>query len=262
MTRLSVKSLEYDIRVRPEAQFQSKSPKRWDTPAGTVEMANNSATVRLHDQFATLEEAHSAVGPYLRVWGIWAGLWAERGEVSFERPRAVFTNGQIATTSCSDTRLRFSVAVAVLNYPDPPIGFMVTPDVETLWHRYSRHLDGREPLQSMAYFCLTMLCGLAGSRQTIPQVYNIEKEVIDVLGDLVSELGDDLTGRKVKRDRWNSQHYKRVDPQRRPLTTQEIRWIEATVRRLICRVGERAYEQANKMTAGLPMVSMMDLPSL
>lgn len=42
--------------------------------------------------------------------------------------------------------------VTLHKYPDPPKLFILTPDVETLWHRYEGYLQGKEPLSSMAYF--------------------------------------------------------------------------------------------------------------
>jgi hypothetical protein len=127
-------------------------------------------------------------------------------------------------------------------YPPPPdADFIVSPDVETMWHRYAGYLEGREPLLAMAYFCYTLLtpgkngCNLAARR------LNTEESILHKLSELSSTRGDALIGRKANLP---------------PLTSEEHGWVDIVVRTLII--------QLAKSTGGHPAdcLKMNDLPKL
>lgn len=120
---------------------------------------------------------------------------------------------------------RASFHVTRARYPEPPGPFRLTPDAESLWLRYRGYLDGREPLLSMAYFCLTVLEIMAGDRQAAARTYRIKKDVLDKMGELASHRGDRATARKVTRTM-------------QPLTSPEAAWLEAAVKALIWRLGD------------------------
>ena len=124
---------------------------------------------------------------------------------------------------------------------------MVSLDVETMWHRYEGYLAGREPLAAMAYFCLTVLQGSAGGRDEAAEQFGISGRVLDTLGRLTTEIGDDETARKrTHGSEW------------RPHTRAERAWIEAAVKALIRRAGEWASDPE----APGPQLTMNDLPKL
>jgi hypothetical protein len=133
-------------------------------------------------------------------------------------------------------------------YPDPPTVFTVTPDVETLWQRYNNYLDGKEPLPSMAYFCLTLIENKAGGknkRKLAEKLFRIKKPILDRLGDLTASKGNAETARKVP-DKGNIT----------ALNEKEKKWIKAVVKIFIQRMGELANIQTAKF------ITMTDLPKM
>jgi hypothetical protein len=118
-----------------------------------------------------------------------------------------------------------------------------------MWNRYVRYAKGKEPLQGMAYFCLTVVESVAPDnsahrRKDAGKHYNIEKTVLDTLGNLTAK-GDPNTARKVEK----GQPY-------RPLSDIRRVWIDSAIKAIIRRVIDQS--------AGIsgPQLSMKDLPPL
>ena len=116
--------------------------------------------------------------------------------------------------------------------------------LKSLWHRYRGYLEGREPLLTMAYFCLTVLEITAGGRQQAAAMYNISKSVLNTLAILASERGDYRTARKI------------VSSTMQPLSEAETAWIQETIKQIILRVGDK------RSVLGLPKITMAELPRL
>lgn len=68
-------------------------------------------------------------------------------------------------------------------------GLCRTPDVESMYRRYLGHLEGREPLPAMAYFCLTVLEWRGGSRPKAAERFGISEQVLCKVGNLSSRKG-------------------------------------------------------------------------
>src|SRR4029077_1846562 len=62
--------------------------------------------------------------------------------------------------------------------------FRITPDVSTLSNRYWGYREGKEPLQAMAYFCLTVLLAGAKGRGKAAAMFRIDAAVLRKLGEL------------------------------------------------------------------------------
>ena len=107
-------------------------------------------------------------------------------------------------------------------YPPPPVAFHVTPEVEVLWDRFNRYIEQKEPLLSMAYFCLTLL--ERGDRKAAAQAYNIDYSLLRKLGELTSTRGDNATARKAT-----------VTKQ---LSGDEKSWIEQAIKSIIRHIAE------------------------
>lgn len=138
------------------------------------------------------------------------------------------------------------------SYPALPENFVASPDVETMWQRYEQYVQGREPLPSMAYFCLTVLetsarnvHGKGGNREKALRTYAVQDKVLGKLGELTARLGDAGTARKA-------------GGAGRPLTSVERDWIERCLRALIRRVGEKAADPQGNFDR----ITMADLPQL
>jgi hypothetical protein len=111
--------------------------------------------------------------------------------------------------------------------------------------------EGKEPLLSMAYACLSLLEGTtgvkAGARDALCKLYSIDRAARDTLGDLVSERGSPQEARKLD-----------VGATKTPLTATEKQWVETAIRALIRRKGEYDFDPG----ASFPLITLADLPCL
>lgn len=250
-----VVSLRYRLLAAEGVVFDGAPPIEWETEAFRMRLEDGIATFDMTEHHASENSARKRVDEYLRTWVIDAGLRVGHREMSLEFDKAelidrdplpgtgVALRGVVTATATAKAR----IVVRRGEYPRPPEGFVASPDVETMWARYEGYLEGREPLGSMAYACLTLLEGNAGGRQNAAAQHGISKDVLDRLAYLATGVGDERTGRKLKGRK-----------ERRPHTGPEIAWVEATVKALIRRVGELASDaEAPRST-----LTMNDLPKL
>ena len=61
-------------------------------------------------------------------------------------------------------------------FPNPPKDFRATSEVELAYGRWYGYRKGREPLQSMAYFVLTLLEVTAGRRNQASRTFHIDQK--------------------------------------------------------------------------------------
>jgi hypothetical protein len=257
MNNPHVEILVYQLDYASNVSYKNAEPidVDYDEFSGRLENEQLICHMKLHHP--TIENARAAVEGHLRSWELHAALDFGRSEFQFvykdakvidRRPPAP---GEDINLQVSDAiHATLSVSSPILHvtrgqYPQPPSLFRISPDVETLWKRYEMYLDRREPLCSMAYFCLTVIQTKAGSRANAARVFSINENVLNKLGELTSLRGDLLTARKVSPGSTPS-----------PLSDKENKWIEATVKRLIRRVGEYSSDRV------LSIINFSDLPSL
>lgn len=116
-------------------------------------------------------------------------------------------------------------------------------DVETAYWRWQQYRAGREPLQSTAYFVLTLLESMTGAargqRPAAARQFAIAYDVLRTVGKWTATKGDARTARKAPFV---------------ALTGHEEVWLKCAVRLLIRRMGEYA--------AGVQLIpiTMKDLP--
>jgi hypothetical protein len=244
-------------QVKPEEGISYKNPVPFSVtePAFDGELAGERFTVRMRQHFPTEKEARVQVDSYLRAWEVSAALRRGRAEVRFvfdhgdviERAPAplgvvrMFAQGGTAAVTMSGS---LSAHITSHTYPHPPIAFKVSPLVETLWRRYERYISGREPLFAMAYFCLTAIEKAEGDRRAAATKFSIDSKVLSKMGDLSSNLGDELEARKMTRDA------------PRQATGSEKAWIETTIRKIIEHVG------ASEAGAAIKTLTLADLPTI
>ena len=136
------------------------------------------------------------------------------------------------------------------SYPPPPSGVPLKaddPDVKTMYDRLSGYSEGREPLPSMAYFCLTVLelpfPGSRSARRTAADAhYDIDVAVLNEIGDLSSTRGGKGLARKAEG---------KVE-----LSPKESRFLEEAVKQMI----RRAAELAQEPDGVFPPITLADLP--
>ena len=206
--------------------------------------------------FGSIEEARLQVDPILESWEIDIALRFGNPELSFtyktsevvdRDPPPPGTRQIVMVATAGELSLVGSATVHVsrARYPDPPTNFRANPDVHTLWKRYQGYRHGREPLPSMAYFCLTFLEVSAGGRDNAAKEFKISSSVLNGIGKLASERGDEGTARKYVAIKSGA-----------PLTSSEVQWLEEAVKSIIRRVGEFGAIDT------LQQLDLADLPSL
>ncbi len=222
-----------------------------------LQLCRGLLTIDMKKDCATEGAARKLVEPFLRAWEIYTALSEGRNAIRFKFERSKIIDR--APDPPGQARLRSSVIVSAAgrltgqlqlkrsHYPQPPNDFVLCPDAETMWRRYLGHKEGREPLNSMAYLCLTILEKNAGDRKRAAVQYGFDHAVLSKLGYLCSEVGDDQTARKRSSQSHN-----------RPHTAEEQTWIDAVIRSMVRRVGEYAHDPTRTFNS----LTMSDFPPL
>src|SRR5215217_3862166 len=229
-----VDSLRYRID-RPEGvTFGNDTwPIEQEFDAFRLSVTHETATAHMKDHHATEDGAREVVEGYLRPWEIYEAVRPmgtgvkftfEEAEVVDRDPPPIYATARSILAIGSEA---WAEVVRELHLPDLPEVFAMSSDVEVMWNRYEGYLQEREPLLSMAYFCLTRFRSGAGNNKEAASRYRVSKNVLDELGKLASRSGDDTTARK-----WDSRHA------HQPLTDTEREWVEDAVELLIYRAGQ------------------------
>ena len=255
MTDLHVQALQYRLVPRKGITYQEGLPAvDRDCGAFNVRLEDEVLRVTMRDHYESIRDAEAAVQPYLDAWHVDAALRADRAEFDFEYVDAEVVDRDAGSgdvtilgraAAALAVRISGKVAVERGSYPEPPVGFALDPDTETLWNRWRGYVEGREPLQAMAYFCLTVL-EVHGRRAGAQKRFAVSGPVLRKFATLSTETGDpQTTARKAT-----------TNP--RPITSLERAWLEAAVKALVRRAGEFAAAPG----AALPTITMGDLPKL
>jgi hypothetical protein len=264
-----VERLIYRLKVNPSHQliFENPPPLFQEYDAFTIRLENENLTVEMKEHFPTVESAKKKVEEFLRDWLNYARFdfeWDllyfkyESAEVIDRNPpptlpgQCTFDGNVVAPMpTCKATFTTGPIKVS--QYPAPPTRFRASPDLETMWFRYQQHLHDKETYQSLGYFCLSLMqwsTGVGkGARDAASRIYNIDRGVLDKLGELTSERGTQRDARKL--DSGSTLV---------PLTDVESRWIRETVKMLIRRKGEYDFEPATGTS--LKRITMTHLPKL
>ena len=250
-----VVALIYHIEHDNSVSYEKTRPLVRDEPEFRVKVKNKKVRFKLKKYYATEAEARGPIDEYIRVWELDAGL--RRGpdffKLKFDRAKIVDQNPPPDSVDSASIKWEFTIPPATVtigpsNYPSPPSGLSIDPDVQTMYDRYMNHLRGYEPLQGMAYFCLTTLEYIAKTRKAAAQHFNISKRVLDKIGELSTKTG----GRSEARKR---------DGVDRDPTEQERRFLEEAVKKMIYRAAEKIeVEKTNNPTKNLCQITLSDLP--
>ena len=255
-----VERLHYRIETGETVAFENPPDVSWETPNCTITLSGGEAVVAMKTHLATEQAARAVVDPLMRGYELHAAiLGGGLPEVTLKFVRADIVDRnpppaghyvlQAGTGGVLITGGTVTMLVTRRSYPQPPTRFSASPDVEILWRRYQAHRRGAESLTAMAYFSLTVVeasVGPGGARRRAAAQYNVQFDVLDRLGYLTSEVGDEETARK-----WGRQAA-------RPHTGSEKAWMNAVVLKLIRRLGEYAADPSAPMES----ITMKDLPGL
>jgi len=247
--------LYYRLDHGDTVDFTNAGPLEHETDEFNVRIESLKAVFELKTHFADVPSARAAVEAFTRAWEIRADLRSGR-EIKFKYDHAdiidrdpkpcdvtVFTEGFSRTRGFGKPMLKIEDS----KYPDAPVDFVASQDVETMYSRYVRFRNGAEPLASMAYFCLTVIedsAGTKGKRQRAASMYGIDEPILKKLGDLVSTAG----GAEARKAEGKAVQY----------SAEQCNWIAAAVRLLIWRAGEAARDPK----VSQQRLTMKDLPTL
>ena len=252
-----VVALVYRIAHSESIGYTKATPFCRDEQGFRLSIADAKARFEMHDHFPTIEAADEALTEFRRAWEFDAQL--KRGPNTFrlvldrETSEIVDRNptpGHLSVHRVEMVAITESVRhlLEPSTYPEPPSDIVVTPDVETMYGRYMGYLRGREPLASMASFCLTVLEASTGERKcrrtAAAKVYNIDVQVLGKMGHLSANRG----GAEARK----------ADGVATDFSSQERHFLEQAVRAVIRRMAEYAHSSGNQ----LPMISVSDLQSL
>lgn len=239
-------------QVLEAERFVNDDVVQFTVPEATFTLKSGILIARLSTPVAKTSEAREIVDPIVRAWEFEAEIYMGFRQIQFEFVSDQ-TDSVTSISSPSDLDLMaddeeepwdgHGELVLLSRYPSGPT-IRVTPEMENIWERFARaYLGIREPLQSAAYYGLTIIEKLHESRREASKTLSVEYDVLRKVGELSTVRGDQNTARKA-------------NGASKPITRSEKRWLHYTFRILIMQLGYIA--------AGLApsQVTMSDLPKL
>ena len=257
-----VVALFYNVKHSAAVDYSDAKPLEHEEDNFSVRIENKEVCFTMKAHYATAKEARKAVKEYIDNWEFAAGLRRESDmfKLVYWKPEIEYRNVESGnhvgapdpvfwkfTTLLKDT-------IIIAPYPSPPqSGLKITPDVRSMSDRFAGYRLDREPLASMAYFCLTILEVLADpkngarknqkrepgtARKAAAEDYKIAVEVLSKIGELSSVKGARKAGGEVD------------------FTIPEKRFLEKAVEAMIHRLAEVADGPVSR----LPKIELTDLP--
>jgi hypothetical protein len=251
-----VEKVHFEIGCCDRVSYQDPEPLQVSNHLGTFSLHNGNLEVTPLDHYANADGALQAIEPYLRAWEIEADLRATIGVIRFKFLKADIIDRRPHSRATQEANLLAGTGTYALQgqmvsmqhnlrrYPLPPT---MAPSfaAEAAHSRWVGHFEGKEPLQSMAYFVLTALEKPAGGRSRAARTFGIDMDVLDTYGELTSTRGDGKNLRKFQKN-----------GVLRDLTAEEKTWLYEAVKAIIRRLGEHA------SGAPLKQITMADLPAV
>ena len=167
-----VVALIYQIEHGQAVDYREAKPIDHEEPDFCVKIAKEKVRFEFKKHHATAKAAQKAIEEYICAWEIDAGLRQggpnyftlkfAHAQIEDRNPTIEDRNPTPGVKDISVTVRAGTPTVTVRvtvdkEYPPPPSGLTITPDVRTLYDRYMGCRQGKEPLPSMAYFCLTVI---------------------------------------------------------------------------------------------------------
>ncbi len=257
MKNLLVKKLFYTV-IADKESYEKAVKLEKDYPNFKFLLDHFELEIILHKDYLSEDVARAEVEPILKNWETYIDLVHERNELRFKYSHAEIIETELGTEdekriiSVTDTAVvSCSVEVKIIthrsNYPEPPNNFILSYDVSSLIHRFNNSMDDKEPLTSMAYFCLTLIENKAGGKNQAVNKFNIDEKVLRKIGELTSTRGDYTEARKI-------------DPNSKLAGFQpkEKNWLIQTLKKLIIRIGEYDFNP----NGNFQKIEMNQLPPL
>jgi len=249
-----VTALYYQASSAGIVEYRNPAPMSFENRFGHFDLTKDSLIFRPQEHFASEQETITAIEPFLKSWEIESDLTSNIGTIRFVFQKSEVIDrdppkpgesvkGELRGSSKIILGLKAEATLVRSKFPNPPVNFEISPSIEMAYRRWLGFKNENEPLQSMAYFVLTILLDSAGGLKPAARTYNIEQAVLRKLSEISSTKGDSNTARKASA----------VSDE---LTNKERQWVEESVKKVIYQMGVHV--------SGLepPKLKMSDLPSL
>ncbi len=245
MNNPHIAALIYKIEHGPSVDYRKAESIDHEEAGFRVKIVTDQVRFELKEHYATEGAARKAIEDYIRVWEFSACL--ENGpdcfRLNFER---AWIEDRNPTPGVKDASLTIRAGTPTVtiratvdkHYPPPPSGLKITPDVQTMYDRYRGYRQGREPLTTMVYFCLTII---EDNPTTI-------KDVSSKARDKIRHLSSGKGGQQARK----------ASGKDTDLTAQDRLFLEEAIKAVIRRAAERAHAP----DSDLPKISLSDLPAL
>ncbi|OQR35342.1 hypothetical protein BWR15_15530 [Pseudomonas sp. T] len=238
-----VEAIYFKVSSGEDISYRDPEPLSFSNHLGEFCLADGILRLVPAEHFASAQEASQAIDAFLRAWEIETDLKRNLGTIRFNYSHADVIDRnppppgtpQViqAEGICSGIAIGTSLHAHLVlgRYPEPPERFSASEYAQHAYRRWIGYRRGQEPLQAMAYFVLTLMERIAGSRAKACELFKIDLAVRNKMGDLCSERGSALTARKAQSADFDD------------LSAIEKDWLERAVKRLIFRLGEHASGQ-------------------
>ena len=238
MKNPKVQRLLFTIEGGPSITYDNPDELEFANDIGHFSTLDGILSIEPSAHFVRESEARSAVEPFLNAWEASSNLQSQSTETinfKFVRSEIIDLNppqpGESQTIYAETGgfvtafgTVSFHVTRKV--YPSPRDAFELALDAQSAYSRWLAFKEGHEPLQSMAYFVLTMLEGAGpDKRGQAAAQYKIDKAILNEIGRLASTKGSALTARKASSSS--------------DLTGTEQAWLERAIPLVVIRIGER-----------------------
>ncbi|MCY4243099.1 MAG: hypothetical protein OXD36_15325 [Rhodobacter sp.] len=232
-----VVALNYRIEHCSSVGYDNAAPLDHSEEAFDIHVEGKKVRFVMKRHYATEAKAVGAVKDYIRAWERLAAL--QNGpneftlvfagaEIKDREPTPGIKYGSARFVSGTPS---FNIAGRVLKaaYPQPPSRRLeFSPDIDSMHHRYLGYRAGREPLPSMAYFCLTMLQYMAGGNlSAAAKEFGISHNALTKANKLSGGAGGGAA--------------RKADGIHRPYGPDDKRFLDAAIRSMIIRAAEVAH---------------------
>lgn len=244
-----VAELIYRLDKSDSLEFRDPPPVDLDASEFSGKLENGELRLIPKNHYSTESEARSVTDPFVESWEIASGLSFKNDafKFSFRRSniidRSPFPGLHIYDSLSLTDSATLSIKAIRTSYPAPPLTFNRTEKVKVLWERYRLFLNGKEPLLSMAYSCLTFLewgqGEHSGGREPAALFFGIDLAVLKKIGEISSDRGDSLTARKFKKNLI-------------PLTYEEETWIREAIPAIIRHIASDDPGKSQLLMSDLP----------
>lgn len=252
-----VNALVFKVEHRSTVAYGDDAPPiEHQEPGFLVRLADGTVRFEFQEHHATKDEALERVRPYIENWEMDASLRGQPGDfrLRFQETEVIDQDPPPPTPGAARGFAQGIVAVGTLGqasgmavkpyYPAPPSGLTLNvdaPDVGTMYRRLSGYYEGHEPLQGMAYFCLTVVEQRFSGPRKAAKSLGIAAKVLGEISRLANKGGEDSA--------------RKAGVVGTPLSSEEKRFLEEGVKAIIRRVAEVAHDPGGSF----PTITRADL---